>query len=98
MKKFFLEISLAAELDIKNAYHWYERERKGLGKKFKAEIIQSFIKIKNSPFLYQIRYTTIRICFLNGFPFGIHYTVWNSKIIIVSVFHTAQDSDRWSSI
>lgn len=49
-----LRISKEAELEILDAYLWYESNSTGLGKKFRAELSKQFQQIKNFLCLFPI--------------------------------------------
>lgn len=92
---FDVKIAEAAEEDIRNAFLWYENQQGDLGFHFEDEIKLAIQSIQNNPFKIAIRYQSIRVFFLKKFPYGIHFQVSESKILIVAVFHTAQNPERW---
>ena len=90
-----LVLSKAAENDITAAFLWYECERGGLGIIFEKQISKAIESISDNPLKIQIRYNNVRVSFLKKFPYGIHYIVVANKILIIAVFHTSQNSDKW---
>ena len=87
----------AAKLDISAAANWYNSKQHDLGKQFVQEIRSKTLLIKHNPKIYPVRYKNIRTTVLDVFPFMIHYTFdeSNKTILIVGVFHTSLNPDRW---
>jgi toxin ParE1/3/4 len=92
-----LSIAEAAENDIREAFLWYEKQKEGLGKRFEERINKAVESIQRNPVKTQIRYNNVRIFFLAKFPFGIHFQVIENHILIVAVFHTSQDPEKWNT-
>ena len=88
----------AAKLDISDAANWYNSKQQDLGKQFVKEIRNKTLLIVHNPKIYPVRYKNIRTTVLDVFPFMIHYTFdeSNKTILIVGVFHTSLNPDRWS--
>jgi toxin ParE1/3/4 len=92
-----LFISDESELDILDAYTWYERRLTGLGEEFEASLEKGFETLLQDPFLFQTRYRNLRIYFIEKFPFGIHYLVDENSIKVFGVFHTSLSPRNWLS-
>lgn len=92
-----LLISEAAELDIRDAFLYYEEQLNQLGQRFQRNVKSAMKRIQKAPFQNQIKYFEVRVEFLTKFPFGIHYVMNKQDIIIVAVFHTSQDPSKWST-
>lgn len=93
--KYNLSISEAAEKDIRETFLWYEEQKEKLGFRFKKEIYSKIETIIKNPSIIQIRYNQIRVIFLKTFPYGIHFNVSGSEIMILAVFHTSMNPKRW---
>ena len=93
--KYTVEISLAAENDIRKVFLWYESKKDGLGVEFEMEIEEAVYNIRDSPLKTQVRYNKIRVFFLKRFPYGIHFRVSEDIILIVGVFSTREDPNKW---
>lgn len=87
----------AAKLDISDAANWYNSKQHDLGKQFVQEIRSKTLLIRHNPKIYPVRYENIRTTVLDVFPFMIHYSIddSNKTILIVGVFHTSLNPDRW---
>lgn len=91
-----IDIAEAAEDDVRKAFLWYEDKKEDLGLNFENHIDEAVASIQTNPFKTQIRYKDTRVFFLKKFPFGIHFQVKRSVILIVAVFHTSEDPEKWA--
>jgi plasmid stabilization system protein ParE len=83
--------------DIDSAYHWYNKQQPGLGKRFLSHLKNHLRLLENSPESYSPRYDNIRCLPLKKFPFMIHYQVDepNKLVKVEAVFHTSRDPEKW---
>jgi plasmid stabilization system protein ParE len=90
-------ISSFAKNDLSETSKWYEKQQKGLGKRFLKEVKATIDIISKNPKGFPIRYDECRICYTTIFPFGIHYKYIANKneIHIKAVFHTARNPQIW---
>jgi hypothetical protein len=63
-----------ADLEIEEAFLYYENIRKGLGKKFLLDYKDHLKTLKKFPF-FEEKYNKIRTLPLKKFPYTIHFTV-----------------------
>lgn len=86
-----------AQKDILEAAAWYNSKNKGLGMRFVNEIRLKVLFIKENPQAFAIRYDDICCVVLDVFPFMIHYKLdkKNNLIIVIAVFHTSLDPEKW---
>lgn len=84
-----------AKIDIKETAIWYNEQQENLGKKFLKNLKKEVATIKQNPLLYEIKYDNIRTALIETFPYLIHFTIDNSKIIIKAVYHTSRNSEIW---
>jgi len=91
------KINPQAKIDIQEQIHYYNDQKKGLGKRFHNDVKATFKAIRKTPF-YQIRYKEVRCLPLKKFPAMVHYTVDENinTITIRAVFHTAQNPKKWN--
>jgi len=78
-----------AELDIDDAFIWYEMNQIGLGMKFYASVDKSIHFISQQPFSCPEIYKGLRRFVMKKFPYGIYYHVNLEKkeIQIVGIIH-----------
>ncbi|MCD4710429.1 MAG: type II toxin-antitoxin system RelE/ParE family toxin [Bacteroidales bacterium] len=86
-----------AKEDIREATLWYNRQSKGLGKRFMDEVRGKIHFIKQNPKTCSVRYDNVRTAVLNIFPFMIHYTIDPDKktVIVSAVLHTSRNPELW---
>ena len=57
------------ESDIKDAYEWYEAQRKGLGEGFLLCIEEALSRVSRNPEIYSVVYKEVRRVLIHRFPF-----------------------------
>lgn len=88
-----LVITDEAELDIAEAYRWYE-EQAGLGRTFLDAVGIQLGMIQSHPFAcaaiaYEVRRSVIR-----RFPYNLYYAVNGEFIDILAIWHGSRDQER----
>ena len=92
--KYNVSILSEAEVDIDNAYIWYELRQINLGNKFYKEVEESVQFISNNPYSCKDIYKGIRRFIIKKFPYGIYYKVnfEYKEIQIIGVIHFRRSS------
>lgn len=90
-----LLVSQEARLDIFDAFLWYENQRDNLGSELESSLEEGFKKIVTNPLAFQKQYDSIRIHFIDRFPYGIHYLIDDDSVRVFGVFHTHRDPNKW---
>ena len=93
---FVIKIEPEALQDIQEAIDWYELQKGGLGEKFYDHLEMSMKSLESNPY-FQVRYTSIRCLPLNIFPYMIHFSIDETKSIVIvrAVFNTARNPEKW---
>ena len=91
-----IQISLLAEIEIKAAQDWYEKQTTGLGEKFADEIKGSIDSLLNPISDHKRVFKNLRRILLHRFPYSVYYIRnENEKLIeIIAVLHNRQSHDR----
>jgi toxin ParE1/3/4 len=85
-----------AELDLLEAFVWYEEQRIGLGKRFINEVEKSLEKIASNPMYNHFVEKEIRAFCMTSYPYNILYLVEESFIVkIIAIFHTSRNPTEW---
>jgi plasmid stabilization system protein ParE len=84
-----------AEHDLKDAAHWYERQREGLGHRFLDEALDAFGRIAEQPKLFPVVHRSVRRALIRKFPFAIFYRVETDAIVVLAILHGSRDPVRW---
>lgn len=91
---YILEVKDEANLEIIEAYLYYEEKRRGLGEEFLEHLDSYFDRITTNPKHFPQKRKPYREAFIKRFPFLIVYEVIKNKVIVYSVFNTWQNPDR----
>jgi toxin ParE1/3/4 len=86
-----------AEIDIRRAYRWYEKELKGLGMRFLRELNEGFEKIAANPRHYAEIAGGMRRKLLNKFPYGVFFVFEDQEVRVLAVLQHAQSPNVWKS-
>lgn len=70
-----------ADLEIEEAFLYYENIRKGLGEKFLLDYKDHLKTLYKFPF-FEEKYNIVRTLSLKKFPYTIHFTVDENKKIV----------------
>ena len=84
-----------AQLELDEAFAWYESQVVGLGYGFLDELNRAVRLAATFPALYQQINPVIRRCLLNRFPYGLIYGVDDEMIVIVAVAHIKRLPNYW---
>jgi plasmid stabilization system protein ParE len=90
-----LIISPEANLDIEDAFNWYELQRLGLGSEFVRAVDVALSSIGNNPSAYPTVYRQARRVLLRRFPYALLYVFDSNSISIVACFHGKRDPKQW---
>ena len=92
MKVIFTEL---ADMELTEAYEYYELEYLELGKRFKQEVKQAIKRIIQFPEAWQKEKGDIRRCLLHKFPYKILYSVESDYLLIIAIAHLHRKPDYW---
>lgn len=89
-----VEITLLAEEEYSDAFHYYEEQLDGLGIKFEKETENLVNKLKTNPYLFQRKYKHYREAVYKRFPYFIVYEIIDNSVIIHSFFHAKRNPKK----
>ncbi len=90
-----LIISPETELDLEDAFVWYESQDNGLGSEFVRSIDNCMSSIGRNPMSYAIVYQEARRALVRRFPYSIFYLVENDTVFVIGCFHSKRNPDDW---
>ncbi|KAA6436631.1 hypothetical protein FEM33_21030 [Dyadobacter flavalbus] len=92
MPDFQILLSSHAIQDIEESMSYYEEKLMGLGLRFYNQVESTINQIARNPFIYSVKYESIRCANVWKFPFLIHFSIDESfKIVtILAVYNTYQ--------
>jgi toxin ParE1/3/4 len=90
-----LVLAPEAELDITEAYVWYESRRVGLGAEFLNAVDASMERIRRQPAIYARVHEEYRRALIRRFPYAIFFECAETAVTIYAVFHTSHNPEKW---
>ena len=84
-----------AERDLAEAYAWYEERRPGLGAELLESVEQKLLTVRQRPELFAFVHKQYRRALVQRFPYAIFYEHVEDSIVVYSIFHCAQDPEKW---
>lgn len=93
---FKIIITHKALIDTVNGIEWYDKQAKGLGKRFYLGIQKAYKTIRKNPY-FQIRYEGVRCLPLEKFPYMIHFIVEEKekRIVVLGIISSYRDPKTW---
>jgi plasmid stabilization system protein ParE len=86
-----------AEADLLDAAKYYEEKLIGLGTEFITSVETTLQSISHQPASFPLVYKHIRRALIRKFPFGIHYIIEETRIVVLAVFHFSRDPKNWKN-
>ena len=90
-----LVVAPEAELDIAEAYVWYENRRIGLGEEFLGSVDAAIERISRNPLIHPVVHETYRRALIRRFPYAIYFEFTETTVTVYAVFHTSRDPQKW---
>ena len=84
-----------AELDLEDAFAWYESQDSGLGSEFVRAIDACISTIGRNPLAYRLIYQQSRRALVRRFPYSLFYVVEEDTIFVIACFHTKRNPTDW---
>lgn len=89
-----IELRPLAAMEVIEAYDWYELQREGLGTEFLQALETFYESLQRNPHSYAYCETPVRQGKIVRFPYVVVYEVFDTAIVIYSVFMSKQDPDK----
>lgn len=84
-----------AELEMLDAAHYYELQRKGLGSVFLDKIDDAIHDIRENPERWPVLRNNIRRRLIHHFPYALLYRIDEDEIIIQATMHLHRRPEYW---
>lgn len=84
MAVYRLKFTPEAVRDLTDASDYYEKQKKGLGRRFRALVKDKLILVREFPLIYALKYGDVRFALVDFFPYSIHFSV-NQRDHIIQV-------------
>jgi plasmid stabilization system protein ParE len=82
-----LVVQPEAEIDVGEAFRWYEARREGLGHEFLEEASPVFARITEQPLRNVSIHRDVRRAFFRRFPYVALYAARDVKVYVLGVLH-----------
>jgi toxin ParE1/3/4 len=89
-----IELRPLATIEVIEAYDWYELQREGLGLEFLNELDVFYASLQRNANTYSYYEKPVREGKMNRFPYTVVYEVFETTIVIYSVFMAKQDPSK----
>jgi plasmid stabilization system protein ParE len=90
-----LVVAPEAEIDLAEAYVWYESRRTGLGEEFLSSIDACMASIRRQPSMYPVVYEAYRRALIRRFPYAVFFEWAEATVVVYAIFHTSRDPEKW---
>jgi plasmid stabilization system protein ParE len=90
-----LIVAPEVELDLTEAYAWYESRRVGLGEEFLSAVDASMERIRREPATYARVHEEYRRALIRRFPYAIFFESAETTVTVYALFHTSRDPEKW---
>ena len=84
-----------AELDLEDAFAWYESQDPGLGSEFVRTIDACISTIGRNPLAYRLIYQQARRALVRRFPYCLFYIVEEDTIFVIACLHSKRNPTDW---
>jgi plasmid stabilization system protein ParE len=92
-----LIIRPSAEVDIRDAIHWYDKKESGLGWQFVEEVHRSIQRALGNPTAYRLmrRQPQVRRILTRRFPYRIFYILRPDALVVFGVLYGKRREADW---
>lgn len=85
----------AVQLDLAEAYAWYEEQATGLGAEFLRQVSIQEARLSRNPLLHAVVYAHIRMAFLGRFPYALHFEIVDETVLVLACIHQNRAPKAW---
>jgi plasmid stabilization system protein ParE len=84
-----------AEIELLEAFEWYEKKEHGLGDSFCAEVDATVQQIQYNPHQFRPRFKNLRLARLNRFrAYALYFELQQDRAVIYAVFHSSMNPEK----
>lgn len=95
MTLYVVELAPAAEVDIHDAFIWYQTKNAGVADAFRSEVFETIDRIAITPLGKAADEEGNRRRVLRRFPYSVVYEVKNVSVIVLAVAHHRRQPGYW---
>ncbi len=90
-----LALRQRAELDLDEAYAWYESRRRGLGDLFLSSVDACFDRLQREPEIFAVHHGRVRRARVRRFPYWTYFVIRANHVDVLSVYHERRRPRRF---
>jgi plasmid stabilization system protein ParE len=90
-----VEFAPEARAEFEEAQRYYVRQLPGLGERFRTEIREALVRLRNWPLAAPVERGDIRRLIVSRFPYKLLYSVEGEVLYIIAVAHMHRAPDYW---
>lgn len=90
-----LIIAPEAQLDLDEAYGWYESRRVGFGEEFLCSVDACLKAICRLPETHGKVHKDYRRAMVRRFPYSVYYKYAEGTVTVHLIFHASRDPEKW---
>ncbi len=90
-----LRFTPEAKRDLRDAFRWYQRQRRGLGLEFNAQVDVAVRSAAREPEAHLVVHADVRRALVHRFPYGIFFVADTEGIVVIAVMHHRRDPEVW---
>lgn len=84
-----------AEIEINEAYDWYEARSRGLGGDFLLSVEAVLRAAARNPLQFAVVHRGIRRGLTRRFPYQVFFLDDDQRVIVLAVLHAKRNPERW---
>ncbi|MGM0577143.1 MAG: type II toxin-antitoxin system RelE/ParE family toxin [Myxococcota bacterium] len=92
--KLTMRVQPEAEVDLEEAYLWYEAQRTGLGDELVLEVERALDRVGERPAAFRVSHRGLRQAMTHRFPYAIYFRVRQEVVDVVAILHGRRDPER----
>ena len=85
----------AARAELIDAEDWYENRLPGLGTRFREELGETVLRMRENPHQFPVVLRDVHRARLHKFPYGLFFRVETNTLVVIACFHGSRDPQRW---
>ena len=85
----------AARVELIDAEDWYEARLPGLGMRFREEVGETVLRMRENPHQFPVVLRDVHRARLHKFPYGLFFRVETNTLVVIACFHGSRDPQRW---
>jgi hypothetical protein len=81
--------------DLRQAISWYEKISPALADRFRSEVNERFDEVADRRQFFAWAFTGVRFAKVRKFPYLVLFQEQTEVVIVLGVFHSASDPEKW---